>query len=304
MLEPREEEVLARRWREHRDRSSVDRLITSHLRLVVKIANSYRGYGLPIGEVISEGNLGLVRAAERFDPDMGCRFATYATWWIKAMIRRYVLRSYSLVTIGTTEAQRRLFFNLRRAKGRISAFQDGDLHADQLKILAETFGIAEKDIVDMNRRLGGDVSLNVPMSDAPDSSERQDWLVDDCPTQEMELEERRNLETFQGALAAALNELDARAHHIFAARHLAEDPVTLKELGQELGLSCEGVRRIEVLAFEKVKQAVQRYVKRVHRARPPAHICSGQSPPRSNPTHSQRRDNAEGPHHELRGVLS
>lgn len=269
MLKPEDEKRLARCWRENDDRSAADRLVTSHLRLVVKIANQYRRYGLSLAEVISEGNIGLMRAASRFDPDMGCRFGTYARWWIKATIREYLFRSWSLVRIANTDCQKNLFFNLRKVKQRLSALHDGDLDPDQVKIIADYFGVPEKDVIDMNRRLMGDRSLNSPTSDDSDASEWQDWLVDDRPSQETELATSEDLATRRNALGVALKELDAREHRIFVARHLAEEPTNLTELGQELGLSCEGVRRIEIRAYEKVRKAVRTSVRRARPAHAP-----------------------------------
>src|SRR5919106_1725982 len=189
MLQPEEEFMLAKRWREHGDREAAHKLVTSHLRLVAKIAMGYRGYGLPVGEVISEGNVGLMQAVKRFEPDKGFRLATYAMWWIRAAIQEYILRSWSLVKMGTTANQKKLFFNLRKAKGRISALEEGDLHPDQVKQIATQLGVNEQDVVDMNRRLGGDASLNAPLREDGDSGEWQDWLVDDPPSQERILAE-------------------------------------------------------------------------------------------------------------------
>jgi RNA polymerase sigma-32 factor len=260
MLEPQEEYMLAKSWREHGDRDAAHRLVTSHLRLVAKIAMGYRGYGLPISEVISEGNVGLMQAVKRFEPDKGFRLATYAMWWIKAAIQEYILRSWSLVKMGTTANQKKLFFNLRKAKSRISALEEGDLRPDQVKLIAKRLGVTEQDVVDMNRRLGGDVSLNSPIREEGDSGEWQDWLVDDTPSQERVLVENEELDNRRKALGQALTVLNIRERRIFEARRLAEKPMTLEELGGEFGVSRERVRQIEVRAFEKVKKAVQHRV--------------------------------------------
>src|SRR5579884_2010787 len=257
MLEPQEEYILARRWREHGDREAAHKLVTSHLRLVAKIAMGYRGYGLPIAEVISEGNVGLMQAVKRFEPDKGFRLATYAMWWIKAAIQEYILRSWSLVKMGTTANQKKLFFNLRKAKSRISALDEGDMRPDQVQIIAKRLGVTEQDVVDMNRRLGGDASLNAPIRDDGESGEWQDWLVDDSPTQERILAESEESENRHKALIGALDVLNDRERRIFEARRLADDPVTLEELASEFGVSRERVRQIEVRAFEKVQKAVK-----------------------------------------------
>jgi RNA polymerase sigma-32 factor len=257
MLEAEEESVLAKRWREHGDADAAHKLVTSHLRLVAKIAVGYRGYGLPISEVISEGNVGLMQAAKRFDPQKGFRFATYAMWWIKAAIQEYVLRSWSLVKMGTTANQKKLFFNLRKAKSKISALEEGDLHPDHVKLIAQRLGVTEQDVIDMNRRLGGDVSLNAPIRDDGDSGERQDWLVDEASDQESRLAESEQLENRKKALGEALAVLGKRERRIFEARQLADDPITLEGLAVEFGISRERVRQIEVRAFQKVQKAVQ-----------------------------------------------
>jgi len=260
MLEPQEEYMLAKRWREHGDREAAHRLVTSHLRLVAKIAMGYRGYGLPISEVISEGNVGLMQAVKRFEPDKGFRLATYAMWWIKASIQEYILRSWSLVKMGTTANQKKLFFNLRKAKSKISALGEGDLHPDQVKIIARRLGVTEQDVVDMNRRLGGDASLNAPIREDGDSGEWQDWLADDSDSQESVLAEHEELDNRRKALSAALGVLNERERRIFEARRLADDPVTLEQLATEFGVSRERVRQIEVRAFEKVQKAVKNRV--------------------------------------------
>src|ERR671935_1165953 len=257
MLEPQEEYMLAKRWREHGDREAAHRLVTSHLRLVAKIAMGYRGYGLPIAEVISEGNVGLMQAVKRFEPEKGFRLATYAMWWIKASIQEYILRSWSLVKMGTTANQKKLFFNLRKAKSKISALEEGDLRPDQVKLIAKRLGVTEQDVVDMNRRLGGDVSLNAPIRDDGDSGEWQDWLVDEVSDQETRLAEDEESDNRKKALGEALSVLNDRERRIFEARRLADDPVTLEDLAAEFGVSRERVRQIEVRAFEKVQRAVK-----------------------------------------------
>ncbi|MDC7789609.1 RNA polymerase sigma factor RpoH [Rhodoplanes sp. TEM] len=257
MLEPQQEYMLAKRWREHGDRDAAQQLVTSHLRLVAKIAMGYRGYGLPISEVISEGNVGLMQAVKRFEPEKGFRLATYAMWWIKAAIQEYILRSWSLVKMGTTANQKKLFFNLRKAKSKISALEEGDLRPDQVAIIAKRLGVGEQDVIDMNRRLGGDASLNAPIRDDGDSGEWQDWLVDDSESQETRLAESEELDNRRKALAEAMEVLNDRERRIFQARRLADDPVTLEELAEEFGVSRERVRQIEVRAFEKVQKAVR-----------------------------------------------
>jgi RNA polymerase sigma-32 factor len=257
MLEPQEEYMLAKSWREHGDRDAAHRLVTSHLRLVAKIAMGYRGYGLPISEVISEGNVGLMQAVKRFEPDKGFRLATYAMWWIKAAIQEYILRSWSLVKMGTTANQKKLFFNLRKAKSKISALEEGDLRPDQVKLIAKRLGVTEQDVVDMNRRLGGDVSLNSPIREEGDSGEWQDWLVDDSISQETRLAESEEANNRRKALGEALTVLNERERRIFEARRLADEPITLEELADEFGVSRERVRQIEVRAFEKVQKAVK-----------------------------------------------
>ncbi|MGB8548839.1 MAG: RNA polymerase sigma factor RpoH [Xanthobacteraceae bacterium] len=260
MLEPQEEYMLAKSWREHGDRDAAHRLVTSHLRLVAKIAMGYRGYGLPISEVISEGNVGLMQAVKRFEPEKGFRLATYAMWWIKAAIQEYILRSWSLVKMGTTANQKKLFFNLRKAKSRISALEEGDMRPDQVATIAKRLGVGEQDVIDMNRRLGGDVSLNAPIRNDGDTGEWQDWLVDDRENQETTLTQSEELNNRRRALSDALSVLNDRERRIFEARRLAEDPVTLEELADEFGVSRERVRQIEVRAFEKVQKAVRNRV--------------------------------------------
>jgi RNA polymerase sigma-32 factor len=260
MLEPQEEYLLAKSWREQGDREAAHRLVTSHLRLVAKIAMGYRGYGLPISEVVSEGNVGLMQAVKRFEPDKGFRLATYAMWWIKAAIQEYILRSWSLVKMGTTANQKKLFFNLRKAKSRISALEEGDLRPDQVKLIAKRLGVTEQDVIDMNRRLGGDVSLNSPIREEGDSGEWQDWLVDDSISQETRLAESEEADNRHKALGEALTVLNERERRIFEARRLADEPITLEELADEFGVSRERVRQIEVRAFEKVQKAVRNRV--------------------------------------------
>ena len=260
MLEPQQEFMLAKRWKEHGDRGAAHQLVTSHLRLVAKIAMGYRGYGLPISEVISEGNVGLMQAVKRFEPDKGFRLATYAMWWIKASIQEYILRSWSLVKMGTTANQKKLFFNLRKAKSKISALQEGDLRPDQVDIIAKRLGVTTQDVIDMNRRLGGDASLNAPIREDGDSGEWQDWLADNSESQETVLAAHEELDNRRQALSSALSVLNDRERRIFEARRLADDPVTLEDLASEFGVSRERVRQIEVRAFEKVQKAVKNKV--------------------------------------------
>ena len=257
MLEPQEEYMLARSWREHGDREAAHKLVTSHLRLVAKIAMGYRGYGLPISEVVSEGNVGLMQAVKRFEPEKGFRLATYAMWWIKAAIQEYILRSWSLVKMGTTANQKKLFFNLRKAKSRISALDEGDMRPDQVKLIAKRLGVTEQDVIDMNRRLGGDASLNAPIREEGDSGEWMDWLVDESASQESRLAESEQSQNRHKALGEALTVLNDRERRIFEARRLADEPITLEELADEFGVSRERVRQIEVRAFEKVQKAVK-----------------------------------------------
>lgn len=262
MLEPQEEYMLAKRWREHEDPEAAHKLVTSHLRLVAKIAMGYRGYGLPISEVISEGNVGLMQAVKRFEPDKGFRLATYAMWWIKASIQEYILRSWSLVKMGTTAAQKKLFFNLRKAKSQISALEEGDLRPDQVQQIATKLGVTEQEVVDMNRRLSGDASLNAPLrGDVEGGGEWQDWLADDRDDQETTLADLEETDNRRSALAGALSVLNERERRIFEARRLSDDPMTLEDLAAEFGVSRERVRQIEVRAFEKVQKAV---IDRVH----------------------------------------
>ncbi|MCB1441078.1 MAG: RNA polymerase sigma factor RpoH [Nitratireductor sp.] len=257
MLEPDEEYMLAKRYQEHDDSDAAHKLVTSHLRLVAKIAMGYRGYGLPIGEVISEGNVGLMQAVKKFDPEKGFRLATYAMWWIKAAIQEYVLRSWSLVKMGTTANQKKLFFNLRKAKGKIQALEDGDMTPDQVKEIATKLGVSEEEVISMNRRLGGDASLNAPIKATEgESGEWQDWLVDDTDNAEQILVREDEMDSRRQMLREALDVLTDREKRIFLARRLEESPITLEELSTEFDISRERVRQIEVRAFEKVQKAM------------------------------------------------
>ncbi|WP_036263701.1 RNA polymerase sigma factor RpoH [Methylocapsa aurea] len=256
MLEPQEEYMLAKSWREHTDTDAAHKLVTSHLRLVAKIAMGYRGYGLPISEVVSEGNVGLMQAVKRFEPDKGFRLATYAMWWIRASIQEYILRSWSLVKMGTTASQKKLFFNLRKVKSQISALEDGDLRPEHVKTIAHRLGVTEQDVIDMNRRMSGDASLNAPLREEGEG-EWQDWLVDSGSSQENILVEREESDNRLGALRNALGVLNDRERRIFEARRLSDDPVTLEALSDEFDISRERVRQIEVRAFEKVQSAVK-----------------------------------------------
>jgi RNA polymerase sigma-32 factor len=270
LLEPQEEFMLAKRWREHGDRDAAHKLVTSHLRLVAKTAMGYRGYGLPISEVMSEGNLGLMQAVKRFEADRGFRLATYAIWWIKAAIQEYVLRSWSLVKMGTTTNQKKLFFNLRKAKSRISALDEGDMRPDQVELIAKQLGVNEQDVIDMNRRLGGDASLNAPIRADGDSGEWQDWLADDSASQESKLAESEQSENRHKALGEALTVLNDRERRIFEARRLVDEPITLEELADEFGVSRERIRQIEFRAFGKVQKAVRHRLAAMQMANPPA----------------------------------
>ena len=257
MLEPDEEFMLAKRWQEHEDAEAAARLVTSHLRLVAKIAMGYRGYGLPVGELISEGNIGMMQAVKRFDPDRGFRLATYAMWWIRAAMQEYILRSWSLVKIGTTAAQKKLFFNLRRLKGQLQAIEDGDLSAENVEKIATHLGVSETEVVSMNRRLsGGDQSLNAPVREDGDG-EWIDWLVEDAPDQETRLGDEQELENRRALLAPAMKVLNDRERHILTERRLREDPATLEALSGEYDISRERVRQIEVRAFEKLQKAMR-----------------------------------------------
>ena len=258
MLEPEQEYMLAKRWEEHTDSDAAHQLVTSHLRLVAKIAMGYRGYGLPVGELIAEGNIGMMQAVKRFDAERGFRLATYAMWWIRAAIQEYILRSWSLVKIGTTAAQKKLFFNLRKVKGQIQAIEDGDLHPDQVTEIATSLNVPEQDVVSMNRRLAApDNSLNAPLR-ADGDGEWQDWLVDDTVDQETQLAESEELIARRGLLTQAMERLNERERHILTERRLKEDPSTLEQLSQEYGISRERVRQIEVRAFEKLQLAIKK----------------------------------------------
>nr|WP_246726736.1 RNA polymerase sigma factor RpoH [Antarcticirhabdus aurantiaca] len=276
MLEPQEEYMLAKRYAEHDDRDAAHKLVTSHLRLVAKIAMGYRGYGLPIGEVVSEGNVGLMQAVKRFDPERGFRLATYAMWWIKASIQEYILRSWSLVKMGTTANQKRLFFNLRKMKSRIQALDEGDLRPDQVQQIATQLGVTEEDVISMNRRLSGDASLNAPIrATEGESGEWQDWLVDTSENQEDILVQQDELDQRRSMLHSAMGVLNDRERRIFEARRLSEDPLTLEALSGEFDISRERVRQIEVRAFEKVQKAVRDTAEAAKRALRP--VDSGAS---------------------------
>ncbi|WP_442756367.1 RNA polymerase sigma factor RpoH [Methylocystis sp. JAN1] len=265
MLEPQQEYMLAKRWREHEDPKAAHELVTSHLRLVAKIAMGYRGYGLPIGEIISEGNVGLMQAVKRFEPDRGFRLATYAMWWIRASIQEYILRSWSLVKMGTTASQKKLFFNLRKAKSKISAFEEGDLRPENVEKIATRLGVSQQDVIEMNRRMSGDASLNAPLREEGEG-EWQDWLVDGSDDQERILVAQEESNNRLAALRGALDVLNPRERRIFEARRLADDPVTLEQLSEEFGVSRERVRQIEVRAFEKVQAAVKSGVAKMEHA--------------------------------------
>ena len=258
MLAKDEEFMLAKAWQEHEDSEAAHRLVTSHLRLVAKIAMGYRGYGLPIGEVISEGNVGLMQAVKKFDPDRGFRLATYAMWWIRASIQEYILRSWSLVKMGTTAAQKKLFFNLRKAKSEISALEEGDMHPDQVHQIATKLGVLDEEVISMNRRLSGpDASLNAPLR-SDSESEWQDWLADDsAPSQETVVADNEERTIRMSLLEAAMTELTDRERHILTERRLKDDPTTLEELASQYGVSRERVRQIEVRAFEKLQKSMK-----------------------------------------------
>ena len=258
MLAKDEEFMLAKAWQQHEDPKAAHRMVTSHLRLVAKIAMGYRGYGLPIGEVISEGNVGLMQAVKKFDPDKGFRLATYAMWWIRASIQEYILRSWSLVKMGTTAAQKKLFFNLRKAKSEIAALQEGDLRPEQVSLIATKLGVLDEEVVSMNRRLsGGDASLNSPMR-ADGESEWQDWLVDDTtPSQETVIADTQEKSVRMSLLEEAMTELSDRERHILTERRLKDEPTTLEDLATEYGVSRERVRQIEVRAFEKLQKSMR-----------------------------------------------
>jgi RNA polymerase sigma-32 factor len=255
MLERDQEYRLAKRWREQGDRHAADQLITSHLRLSAKIAMGYRGYGLPVAEIISEGNVGLMQALNRFEPERGFRFSTYAIWWIRASIQDYILRSWSLVKIGTTTNQKKLFFKLRSAKSKIAALESGDLHPDQVALITKNLDVTDQEVVDMNRRLGGDKSINTPLRNDGEIGEWQDHLVDQSPSPEALVVEQDERDHQHSALIAAIDVLNGRERRIFEARHLADEPMTLEQLAAQFNVSRERVRQIEVRAFEKVRKA-------------------------------------------------
>jgi RNA polymerase sigma-32 factor len=257
MLTPEEELQLAKSWKEQGDERAAHKLVTSHLRLVAKIAMGYRGYGLPVGELISEGNVGMMQAVKRFDPDRGFRLATYAMWWIRAAIQEYILHSWSLVKMGTTAAQKKLFFNLRRLKGQMAALDEGDLKPEQVEKIAKALQVPENDVISMNRRLASpDHSLNAPVR-ADSEGEWQDWLVDDAETQESELADREDLSNRRMLLGEALKNLNERERHILIERRLKDEPTTLEELSQQYNISRERVRQIEVRAFEKLQKSMK-----------------------------------------------
>jgi RNA polymerase sigma-32 factor len=257
MLEPQEEFVLAKNWQEHGDVEAAHRLVTSHLRLVAKIAMGYRGYGLPLNEIISEGNVGLMQAVKRFDPDRGFRLATYAMWWIRAAIQEYILHSWSLVKMGTTAAQKKLFFNLRKLKGQMQAIDEGDLRPETVKAIAERLDVTESDVVEMNRRLeGADHSLNVPLR-SDSETQWQDWLVDDAASQESTIADADEFDHRMSLLHRAMAVLNERERHILSERRLKDEPTTLEELSAHYGISRERVRQIEVRAFEKLQRAIK-----------------------------------------------
>jgi RNA polymerase sigma-32 factor len=259
MLEPEEEFMLAKRWQEQGDSEAAHRLVTSHLRLVAKIAMGYRGYGLPLNEIISEGNVGLMQAVKRFDPDRGFRLATYAMWWIRAAIQEYILHSWSLVKMGTTAAQKKLFFNLRKLKGQMQAIDEGDLAPETVKAIAERLDVTENEVIEMNRRLeGGDRSLNVPLR-VDSETDWQDWLVDEAASQETNLAESDEFDHRMSLLHRAMTVLNERERHILTERRLKDEPTTLEELSGEYGISRERVRQIEVRAFEKLQRAIRSF---------------------------------------------
>ncbi len=257
LLEPEEEYMLAKRWKEHEDPMSARKLITSHLRLVAKIAMGYRGYGLPVSEIVAEGNVGLMQAVKRFEPDKGFRLATYAMWWIRAAIQEYILRSWSLVKLGTTANQKKLFFNLRKAKNKIGAIEEGDLTNEHVATLSDQLGVSAQEVTDMNRRLSGpDSSLNAPLR-SDGESEWQDWLADDTLDQETRMADREELGDRHNLLTGALGELTERERDIIQARRLQDEPATLEELSQKYGISRERVRQIEVRAFDKLQKQMK-----------------------------------------------
>jgi RNA polymerase sigma-32 factor len=261
MLEKNEEFMLARQWREHEDTEAAEKMVTSHLRLVAKIAMGYRGYGLPMAEVISEGNVGLMQAVKKFDPDKGFRLATYAMWWIRAAIQEYILRSWSLVKLGTTAAQKKLFFNLRRLKGEMQALEEGDLKPEQARLIAEKLNVTEDEVYSMNGRMSGaDASLNVPMGTDGDM-EWQDWLADDEPGTAETFANRQEMDARMELLTEAMQDLSERERHILTERRLIDEPKTLEELSEQYGVSRERIRQIEVRAFEKLQKTMKRLAK-------------------------------------------
>jgi RNA polymerase sigma-32 factor len=266
MLEKEQEYELARRWRERGDRDAANRLVTSHLRLAVKIAMGFRGYGLPVSEIISEGNIGLMQALNRFEPQKGFRFATYAIWWIRASIQDYILRSWSLVKIGTTANQKKLFFKLRSAKNKIAALDSGDLRPDQVALIAKNLDVTDQDVIDMNRRLSGDKSINAPLHEGGEAGEWQDRLVDQSPSPEAIVIEQDDKEYQHKALIAAIDVLDDRERRIFEARHLVDEPLTLETLAETFNVSRERIRQIEARAFEKVRKAARNLAPKVSAA--------------------------------------
>ena len=270
MLERDQEYNLAKRWREHGDRDAANQLVTSHLRLAVKIAMSYRGYGLPVSDITSEGNIGLMQALNRFEPEKGFRFATYAIWWIRASIQDYILRSWSLVKIGTTANQKRLFFKLRSAKSKIAALESGDLRSDQVALIAKNLGVTDQDVIDMNRRLNGDRSINAPLHEDGETGEWQDHLVDQSPSPEAIIVGEDEKEHQHRALTAAIEVLDDRERRIFEARHLVDEPATLEDLAAQFNVSRERIRQIDVHAFEKVQKAARNFAAKAPRAMPGA----------------------------------
>ena len=259
MLERDQEYRLAKRWREQGDRDAANQIVTSHLRLAAKIAMGYRGYGLPMAEIVSEGNVGLMQALNRFEPDMGFRFATYAMWWIRASIQDYILRSGSVVKIGTTTSQRKLFFKLRSAKSKIAALESGDMHPDQVALIAKSLDVPDQEVVEMNRRLAGDKSINVPLHEDGEIGEWQDHLVDQSPSPEAIVVEQDETDHRLSALTAAIEILNERERRIFEARHLSDEPLTLEELAEKFNVSRERIRQIEVRAFEKVQKAARNF---------------------------------------------
>jgi RNA polymerase sigma-32 factor len=266
MLEKEQEYELARRWRERGDRDAANQIVTSHLRLAAKIAMGYRGYGLPVSEIISEGNVGLMQALNRFEPERGFRFATYAIWWIRASIQDYILRSWSLVKIGTTANQKKLFFKLRSAKNKIAALDSGDLRPDQVALIAKNLDVTDQDVIDMNRRLGGDKSINAPLHEDGETGEWQDRLVDQSPSPEAIVIEQDDKEYQRNALIAAIDVLDNRERRIFEARHLVDEPLTLETLAEKFNVSRERIRQIEARAFEKVRKAARNLAPKVSAA--------------------------------------